>query len=164
MPAAAVASERDRHIFARLLDGMSIRDIAEAEGLTTRRVQQIVAKELTKRDMNPAREYQMLQIARLERALDLLGAQIDAGKASAASAFVRVMEMLNRLASEQLYLNDSVFLDKREIPAMEERLERLSIAREVLAERHAKRNGEQAVERVENREIGAFRGSGISMG
>ena len=162
MTTAVEVAERDRHIFARLLDGLSIRDIADVEGLTPRRVQQIVARELASRDMNPAREYQMLQIARLERALELLGAQIDAGQASAVTAFVRVMEMLNRLTGDHLYLGATPFRQKSDLAAMEERFQRLSVAREVLVERHAKRNAAQAVEIPGNRETGNFARPDIS--
>ena len=164
MSTAVEVAERDRHIFARLLDGLSIRDIAEAEGITVRRVQQIVARELVQRDMNPAREYQILQIARLERALELLGAQIDAGHASAVTAFVRVMEMLNRPTADQLQLGAAPFREKGAVAAMQERLDRLSIAREVFAERHAKRSAVQGAEIMGNRETANFAGADISKG
>ena len=44
--AASEKSERARHIFAAMMDGRSLREIAESEGLGVRRIQQIVAEEL----------------------------------------------------------------------------------------------------------------------
>ena len=76
----AASRERTRHVFARLMDGQSTAAIAAAEGLGVRRVQQIVAAELARREANPAEDYVLMQVARLERALDLLGGQIEAGK------------------------------------------------------------------------------------
>src|SRR5271155_5729893 len=84
-------SERARHIYAAMMDGRSLREIAESEGVGVRRIQQIVSEELTRRKANPASDYALLQIARLERALELLGAEIDAGKAAAVHAFLRVI-------------------------------------------------------------------------
>src|SRR5262245_22931934 len=98
------AHERARRIFARLMGGDSIRAIAESEDLSVRRVQQIVREQLERRNANPADDFALLQIARLERALDLIGAQLDAGKPSAAHAFVRVLEQMNRLAPDRLRL------------------------------------------------------------
>ena len=76
-PAASRA--RTRHVFARLMEGQSTAAIAAAEGLSLRRVQQIVSGELARREANPAEDYVLMQVARLERALDLLGGQIEAG-------------------------------------------------------------------------------------
>jgi hypothetical protein len=69
------AHKRARRIFARLIGGQSILAIAAAESLSVRRVQQIVRQQLERRDANPADDYALLQIARLERALDLIGGQ-----------------------------------------------------------------------------------------
>ena len=99
------AHKRARRIFARLIGGQSIRAIAASETLSVRRVQQIVRQELERRDANPADDYALLQIARLERALDLLGGQIDAGKPAVVSAFVRILDHLNRLAPDRLRLH-----------------------------------------------------------
>jgi hypothetical protein len=72
--------QRAQRIFARLMGGESMRAIAASENLSLRRVQQIVREQLDRRNSNPADDFALLQIARLERALDLIGAQIDAGK------------------------------------------------------------------------------------
>ena len=90
-------SERARHIYAAMMDGRSLREIAEAEGLGVRRIQQIVSEELGRRRANPANDYAVLQIARLEQALELLGAKVEAGEAAAVPAFLRVIEQLSKL-------------------------------------------------------------------
>ena len=163
--AASEKSERARHIFAAMMDGRSLREIAESEGLAVRRIQQIVSGELTRRRANPANDYAMLQIARLEQALELLGAQIDAGIAAAVPAFLRVIERLSMLTEGQL--GSSMFRLADEMDDMEERFERLAVAREVLAERRARRsrlvgedsakpNASQSLEIITNREITDF--------
>ena len=133
-------SERARHIYAAMMDGLGLREIAEAEGLGVRRIQQIVAEELARRKGDPANDYALLQIARLEQAQELLGAKIDAGEAAAVPAFLRVIEQLSKLTQRQLHLGGSAaFGLADEVDEMEERFERLAIAREVLAERRARR-------------------------
>jgi hypothetical protein len=129
--------ERAQRIFARLMAGESIRAIAASETLSVRRVQQIVREQLDRRDANPADDFALLQIARLERALDLIGAQIDAGKPSAAHAFVRILEQMNRLAPDRLRLKATFQRVGGEVDKMEDRLGRLDAAREALALRQA---------------------------
>jgi hypothetical protein len=63
--------QRAQRIFARLMGGESMRAIAASEDLSLRRVQQIVREQLDRRNANPADDFALLQIARLERALDL---------------------------------------------------------------------------------------------
>ena len=98
------AHKRAQRIFARLIAGESMRAVAAAENLSLRRVQQIVRGQLDRRNANPADDFALLQIARLERALDLIGGQIDAGRPSAAHAFVRILDHLQRLAPDRLRL------------------------------------------------------------
>jgi hypothetical protein len=131
------AHKRARRIFARLIGGQSIRAIAATERLSVRRVQQIVRQQLERRNANPADDYALLQIARLERALDLLGGQIDAGKPAAVHAYVRVLDHLNRLAPNRLRLRDRAFRIGDEVEKMAEQLDRLDAAREALAFRNA---------------------------
>jgi|SRR5271163_76925 hypothetical protein len=160
-------SERARHIYASMMDGRSLREIAEAEGLGVRRIQQIVSEELGRRRANPANDYAVLQIARLEQAQELLGAKIDAGEAAAVPAFLRVIEQLSKLTRGLLHVESSTFRLADEADEMEESFERLAVAREVLAERRARRrcaegedsakpNAPQVVEITANREIADF--------
>jgi len=168
---SADAHKRARRIFARLMGGQSIRAIAASETLSVRRVQQIVRQELERRDANPADDYALLQIARLERALDLLGGQIDAGKPAVVSAFVRILDHLNRLAPDRLRLHAIRF--GGEVDQMAERLDRLDAAREALALRDtegglrrredaAKSNRAEALENKANGETADFAPSTIS--
>jgi hypothetical protein len=157
--------QRAQRIFARLIGGESMRAIAASENLSLRRVQQIVREQLDRRDSNPADDFAFLQIARLERALDLIGAQIDAGKASAAHAYVRILDHLNRLASDRLRLNVEFQGIGHEVDTMEASLGRLDAAREALAARQAeaaangphenpaKRNWPQALDIPQNGEM-----------
>ena len=129
--------KRAQRIFARLVGGESMRAIATSESLSVRRVQQIVRDQLDRRNSNPADDFALLQIARLERALDLIGGQIDAGKPAAAYAYVRILEHLNRLAPDRLRLKAAFQRVGDEVDKMEERLGRLDAAREALALRQA---------------------------
>ena len=147
------------------MGGELIRAIAASETLSVRRVQQIVREQLDRRDFNPADDFALLQIARLERALDLIGAQIDAGKPSAAHALVRILDQLNRLAPDRLRLKPTFQRVGDEVDKMEERLGRLDAAREALALRRAeggpsrsraktaKQNRPQALDITRNREM-----------
>jgi hypothetical protein len=165
VPILTEQAERAQRIFARLIAGDSIRAIAASETLSVRRVQQIVREQLDRRDSNPADDFALLQIARLERALDLIGAQIDAGKPSAAHAFVRILDHLNRLAPDRLRLKATFESFHDEVDKMEDRLGRLDAAREALALRQAetaakatpenatKRNGPQALDLKQNGEM-----------
>ncbi len=147
------------------MGGESIRAIATSENLSVRRVQQIVREQLDRRDANPADDFALLQIARLERARDLIGGQIDAGKPSAAHAYVRILDHLNRLAPDRLWLKAAFQGVGDEVDKMEDRLGRLDAAREALAlrqaesglrglcENAAKRNRPQALDNTGNREM-----------
>jgi hypothetical protein len=130
--------KRARRIFARLMGGDSMRVIATSENLSLRRVQQIVREQLDRRNANPADDFALLQIARLERALDLIGAQIDVGKPAAAHAYVRILDHLSRLAPDRLRLKPTFQRVGDEVDKMEDRLGRLDAAREALALRQAK--------------------------
>ena len=144
--------KRAQRIFARLIGGQSIRAIAGSETLSVRRVQQIVRQELERRDANPADDYALLQIARLERALDLLGGQIDAGKPAAVHAYVRVLDHLNRLAPNRLRLRATALRVGDEVEKMAEQLDRLDAAREALAFREAEGGRRRRAESAQSNE------------
>jgi hypothetical protein len=165
VPFLSEEQKRAQRIFARLMGGESMRAIATSENLSLRRVQQIVREQLDRRNANPADDFALLQIARLERALDLIGGQIDAGKPSAAHAFVRILDHLNRLAPDRLRLKAAFQRVGDEVDKMEDRLGRLDAAREALASRQAesgpptlranaaKRNRPQALDNTGNGEM-----------
>jgi hypothetical protein len=122
-------------------------------------VQQIVSAELARRGANPAEDYLLMQVARLERAVELLGRQIEAGKASAAGAYLRTVEALSKLVARPLFLADPAFRQTGAVAAMAERLTRLDAAREIVASRalgvQAKRNDSQAIENTDSGETAA---------
>jgi len=170
--AAEKREERVAHIFAQMLDGRSLTEIARNEGLSLRRVQQIVAEEISQRGADPADAYRMLQIARLERALVPLGRQIEEGRPAAVSAYVRVIAQLSKLARKPFHLDEGSLRTPADVRNVELRLARLAAAREILAERRdavldaenekiASRNA-QGLENAQNREIGPFPGLRIS--
>ncbi len=142
------------------MEGQSTQAIAEAEGLTARRVQQIIRAELKRREANPAEDYLLTQIARLERAVELLGRQIDEGKATAALAFVRAIEMLAKLTRGPLHLESPLYRREGDVAALAERLKRLDAAREIVAgaaaKAAAKRNGGQETEKTQSDETSNF--------
>jgi hypothetical protein len=156
--------ERAQHIFASMLNGRALSEIARDEALSVRRVQQIVADEIARRNTNPARDYVLLQIARLETALDMLGRQIENGKASAVPGFLKVIEQLGLLTKRELHRDTQRFRPGLEDKEMRERLEQLDVSREVVTERRsrtglnegAKSHGPQALDIPQNREIADF--------
>ena len=121
-----------------MMDGRSLREIAEAEGLGVRRIQQIVSEELGQRRADPANDYAVLQIARLEQAQNA-SAKIEAGEAAAVPAFLRVIEQLSKLTRGLLHVESPTFRLADEADEMEESFERLAATRQVLAERRARR-------------------------
>src|SRR5271155_662400 len=63
-------AERKLRILERLTTGASVANIARMEKLTIRRVRQIVAEMLAKREVDPPAGFVQLQIARLPHATD----------------------------------------------------------------------------------------------
>ncbi len=149
--AAAERSERARHIVARLMEGRTTAEIAAAEGLGVRRVQQILREECERRRADPARDYALLQVARLERVVDRLGRQIDEGKTAAAPAFLRAIDMLSRMTKSPLNITNFAAPAEGVAWALEG-LARLDVAREIVAERFAAA-AENQVGEAANREI-----------
>ncbi len=143
--AAAERSERARHIVARLMEGRTTAEIAAAEGLSVRRVQQILREECERRRADPARDYAILQIARLERVVDRLGREIDEGKSTAAPAFLRAIDMLSRMTKSPLNITNFAAPAEGVAWALEG-LVRLDAAREIVAERFAAAAGPQVGE------------------
>ena len=61
---------RRERIFGRLREGWAYGDIAQAESLSSKRISQIVSKTLQARAVDCAKDHAMLQLARLEPALN----------------------------------------------------------------------------------------------
>jgi hypothetical protein len=107
-PARPRRTARDREmrlerVFARMLEGQSYQAIAEAERLTVRRVRQIVQETLDRWDIDPIKEYRLLQIARLDGALQLAQGQIAQGKLAAVPHLIKLLERLDAYHGDELY-------------------------------------------------------------
>ncbi len=76
---------RRARIFARLREGWSYAEIAREQGLTGRRVRQIVGKALEKRIVDPAADHARLPLMRLEPALRLAARSLVLRRREAAS-------------------------------------------------------------------------------
>ncbi len=103
-----VARESRRaRIFARLREGWAYTEIAREEGLTGRRVRQIVSKALEKRIVDPAADHARLQLMRLEPALKLAAGALAGGALEAIQPYLKLIERLDRYqpaaAAPQVY-------------------------------------------------------------
>jgi hypothetical protein len=63
---------RANRIFARMLVGQAYAEIAAAEGLSVRRVGMIVREALDRWDIEPRKEYRLVEIARLGSAMGMV--------------------------------------------------------------------------------------------
>jgi hypothetical protein len=153
--------QRAPRIFARLMAGESMRVIAASQNLSLRRVQQIVREQLDRRNANPADDFALLQIARLERALDLIGDQIDAGKPSEAPCLRSDSRPSEPPCARAPASESRISTRGRRGRQDGRQARRLDAAREALAVRQAspglranvaKRNRPQALDKTGNRE------------
>src|ERR1700722_3591297 len=85
---------RRNRVFALLLEGQSAVAVAAEEGVTPRRVRQMVRETLDRWDANPAQDFADLQIARLEAALRPIEQKIAAGDVTVVDKFVKVLGVL----------------------------------------------------------------------
>ena len=124
---------RGNRIFARMLEGQAYPAIAAAEGLTVRRVRMIVQEGLDRRDIEPRKEYALVQIARLDSALRLVERKIAGGKLGAVSQLIRLIEQRDRYHGGQLYEPPDRCIDEHRAIAAPLKMERLAATRAVLA-------------------------------
>jgi hypothetical protein len=85
---------RQQRIFARLREGWSHDEIAQAETLSRERVRQIVAAALDDREADSGLDHSRLQITRLEPALRLAAERVAAGELRAVDRLLKVLERL----------------------------------------------------------------------
>ena len=87
---------RRERIFARLREGWAYADIAQAEGLSSKRISQIVSEALQKRTLDSVPDHAMLQLARLEPALKLAAGALAEGDVGAISPYLKLLDRLDR--------------------------------------------------------------------
>ena len=81
---------RRERIFARLRAGWAYAEIAQAEGLSSKRISQIVSEALQKRTLDSVPDHAMLQLARLEPALKLAAGALAEGDVGAISPYLKL--------------------------------------------------------------------------
>ena len=89
-------ARRRERIFKSLRLGSSTADIAREEGLTARRVRQIVSEALQARPVDGARDHTLLQLARLEPAIKLMAGEMAQGDIRAVSPYLELLHRLDR--------------------------------------------------------------------
>ena len=89
-------ARRRERIFKSVRLGSSTADIAREEGLTARRVRQIVSDALQARPVDGARDHTLLQLARLEPAIKLLAGEMAQGDIRAVSPYLELLHRLDR--------------------------------------------------------------------
>jgi hypothetical protein len=144
------AMRRDR-IFARLLDGQSAAAVATEEGITPRRVRQMVREALDRWDANPAQDYADLQIARLEAALRALEQKIAEGDVSVIDKFVKVLGLMEKYHRDQLQLTEQIEDENDREAAFMDWQGRLAASRAAIAARLAAKVGKSAPAAAEER-------------
>ncbi|THD43881.1 MAG: hypothetical protein E7774_11900 [Bradyrhizobium sp.] len=96
-PSAHRASaERKLRILERLTAGVSVAHIARIEKITIRRVRQIVAEMLERREVDPPAGFVQLQIARLSDAMSVAHTMMMEGDLQAMDRVVKIVGELDR--------------------------------------------------------------------
>ena len=89
-------AERKLRILERLTAGVSVAHIARTEDLTIRRVRQIIAEMLTKREVDPPAGFVQLQIARLSDAMTVAHTMMMEGDLQAMDRVIKLAGELDR--------------------------------------------------------------------
>ena len=87
---------RQKRIFARLRQGWAYDEIAREEQLTPKRVRQIVAEVLMRREVDDGSAHAHLQLARLQPLLKVAAAAAANGDVRAIPAVLKVLDRLDR--------------------------------------------------------------------
>jgi len=90
---------RRQRIFARLREGLGYEEIAAEEGVSLRRIRQIVAEALQKRAVDSGADHAKLQLDRLAPAVRLGAEAIAAGDVSAITPYLKALDRLDRYQS-----------------------------------------------------------------
>ena len=102
-PNAHFRELRRARIFTRLREGLPYAEIAREEGLTSRRVRQIVSETLKKRIVDPPTDHAMLQLARLEPALRLAAGAVANGDVRSIRYYLKLLDRYQPAAAPQAY-------------------------------------------------------------
>jgi hypothetical protein len=95
-PNAHLRELRRARIFTRLREGWPYTEIAREEGLTDRRIRQIVSETLKKRVVDDSADHALLQLARLEPALRLAAGAVADGDVKAIRYYLKLLDQLDR--------------------------------------------------------------------
>jgi hypothetical protein len=95
-PNAYLRELRRARIFTRLREGWPYTEIAREEGLTDRRIRQIVSDTLKKRVVDAPADHALLQLARLEPALRLAAGAVADGDVGAIRYYLKLLDQLDR--------------------------------------------------------------------
>jgi hypothetical protein len=95
-PNAHLRELRRARIFTRLREGWPYTEIAREEGLTDRRIRQIVSETLRKRVIDASEDHALLQLARLEPALRLAAGAVADGDVKAIRYYLKLLDQLDR--------------------------------------------------------------------
>jgi len=87
---------RQERIFARLRQGSAYDEIAREERLTAKRVRQIVAEVLRRREVDDGSAHALMQLARLEPLLKVAAEAAAGGDVKAIPAALKVLDRLDR--------------------------------------------------------------------
>jgi hypothetical protein len=89
-------AERRERIFSRVRLGWTYDKVALAEGVSERRVRQIVADVLRRRELDEPTDYALLQLIRLEAAHVRAAEAVHAGDFKAIVPYLKVLEAIDR--------------------------------------------------------------------
>ena len=87
---------RQERIFARLREGFAYDEVAREERLTPKRVRQIVAEVLRRREVDDGSAHALVQLARLQPLLKVAAEAAASGDVRAIPAALKVLERLDR--------------------------------------------------------------------
>ena len=87
---------RRERIFARLRLGWTYDKIAREEGVSDRRIRQIVADALRRQELDDPTDHAIIQLMRLDAAHELAARAVDSGDLKAIDSLLKVLERMDR--------------------------------------------------------------------
>ncbi len=89
-------AERRQRIFGRLRVGWTYEKIALEEGLSERRIRQIVTDAVRREELDDPTNHALLQLMRLEGAQAVAAQAVDSGDLAAIGPYLKVLERIDR--------------------------------------------------------------------